>query len=349
MHARVKRFLKSNSGFTLIELIIVIGIMGFLVAMIAPRLAGVMGGAVDAVCDSNQTRLEAAMAAYTEQNGAMPDNLMNLVLETSTAGTFVDPTVAYMSDDDNAANGVEVFSSEFINGIGAHIHYLNQDEINELVEMGVTSVRNLNFSRDDVDVYNGNDMFWNTSLPESADLAGAHMEEVDLRGIDLTTDPAVAVLMYGGGYSSGATPTLSRVQTAAEIAGGATEGDTLHQAELAFRIVLGVGPDSDLVRDGLITRAGMCPGGLQRSDHFAYNNYNIALPRLGATVERLPNDVLTMTFTDQDTAKTWVLDTSELGGQEPCQFTTLCPEGHAIAGTAGMWELTGVTEPAVGP
>ncbi|MCG8403521.1 MAG: type II secretion system GspH family protein [Firmicutes bacterium] len=271
MHARVKRFLKSNSGFTLIELIIVIGIMGFLVAMIAPRLAGVMGGAVDAVCDSNQTRLETVMASYTEQYAAIPNNLINLVVEETTGVyTALNPLV----EDANKGNGVEVFSADFIEGIEARMHYLNADEAAELISLGVSQVRNLNLS-EEVTHYNGNEMNWNKASMPDATLG--HMAPV-------TPAEGVPVLMYGGGYSSGATPTLDAI----------TSGDVLRQPDLAFRIVLGVGPDSDLVQDGLISKAGMCPGGLQRSDHFAYNNYNIALPRLGATVERLPNDVLTM-------------------------------------------------------
>lgn len=314
MRLRMKRALKGQGGFTLIELIIVIGIMGFLVAMIAPRLAGVMGGATDAVCDSNQLRLQQVMATYTEQYGAIPNNLTNLVIEQDT-GDYV--ALAGLVEDGNKGNGQEVFSREFIEGTKVRLHYLDADEAEELIAMGVTTVRNLNFS-DAVKVYNGNDMNWNKDMLTAIGDTEDHMAPV-------TVAAGVPVLMYGGGYDDAGA--LDAIAQNAE----------LRQPDLAFRIVLGVGPDSDLVQDGLITKAGMCPGGLQRSDHFAYNNYNIVLPMLEATADRLANELtplISMTFKDDDTGKT---QTVEFKGQEPWQFTSLCPEGHTIAGTAGAW------------
>ncbi|AEG58745.1 type II secretion system protein [Desulforamulus ruminis] len=307
--SRIKGLLKSQSGFTLIELIIVVGIMGFLVAMIAPRLAGVMSGAVDQVCDSNQTRLQQVLGTYTEKNNNIPAGLTNLVIEES-AGNYVAMNAAGMVDDNDKSNGAEVFSSEFIGGVKATLHTLNAAEAEELRGMGITSLFNLNVSKA-VTEYNGNEMSWNENIPDSTVgfMAPAEIEE------------GLTVMMYGGGSTD----------TAANAS--ALSGE-LRQPDLAYRIILGVGPESNLVKEGLITKAGMCPGGLQRSDHFAYNNYNIALPRLAETVKRLP--ATEVEFEDGLTGRT---TTFEFEAQEPYQATTLCPEGHTIAGTAGEWTV----------
>ena len=41
-----------KGGFTLIEILVVLVIMGFLVAMVAPKLANITDGAIDTTCES---------------------------------------------------------------------------------------------------------------------------------------------------------------------------------------------------------------------------------------------------------------------------------------------------------
>ncbi len=48
--------INNQKGFTLLEILVVLTIMGFLIAMVAPRLAGISGDAVDTVCDTNQNQ-----------------------------------------------------------------------------------------------------------------------------------------------------------------------------------------------------------------------------------------------------------------------------------------------------
>lgn len=60
-------------GFTLVELLVVVGIIGLLVAVLVPTLAGARAQAKKAVCASNLRQLLMATMMYAhEQRGAMP-------------------------------------------------------------------------------------------------------------------------------------------------------------------------------------------------------------------------------------------------------------------------------------
>ena len=74
----------SSGGFTLLELVVVLAIMGFLVAMIAPRLAGVVSGAQRGADDTNIGRLLQATSQFQERTGRLPAEMTNLVVETGT-------------------------------------------------------------------------------------------------------------------------------------------------------------------------------------------------------------------------------------------------------------------------
>jgi hypothetical protein len=54
-----------------------------------------------------------------------------------------------------------------------------------------------------------------------------------------------------------------------------------------YRIVLGLGSDSSLVSDGMVQNEGLSPRGMQNSDYNTFNNYNMVLPRLQATLDRI--------------------------------------------------------------
>lgn len=72
-----KKIKKVNSqkGFTLLEILVVLTIMGFLIAMVAPRLAGISGSAVDTVCDTNQNRMVTYMSSFFEKTNRYPNKL----------------------------------------------------------------------------------------------------------------------------------------------------------------------------------------------------------------------------------------------------------------------------------
>lgn len=290
--------IKGQGGFTLIELIIVIAIMGFLVAMIAPRLAQVGAGASTAVCDTNQQRLNQVLGAYTEQHNQLPNRLTNLVVERGTTGYFP-TTEAWYVDNNDRADGKEVLSRDMQDMVHLHLHELNAAEAAELRGLGVSRVFNLNANEGAVDGLNIAAPIEGSGLGDSR----AFMREVDVAA-------GVNVLMIGAGHD-GAVWTNNLGATA-----------EWGNPDLAYRIVLGVGPDSELVTRKLIQSAALCPAGMQRADHFAYNNYNLVVPRLEATVDRtLPVASINATHENGQTKSV------TFAAEEVWQFTTLCPEG----------------------
>ncbi|WP_121443541.1 hypothetical protein [Brockia lithotrophica] len=119
--------------------------------------------------------------------------------------------------------------------------------------------------------------------------------------------------------------------------------------DLIGRIVLGVGPNSDLVKEGLIQKSGMCPNGMKRADHFLYNNYNVVVPRLAATSTALVQalggtEKVTLTFTNERTKETKTVEIRADEAEPLWSVTTFCPEGDVPGGTGEpVWVLTNVT------
>src|SRR5680860_25955 len=130
------RKFRRNSGFTLLEIIIVIAIMGFLVAMIAPRLGGIGQDAQENVDNTNLQRLTDTIGYGVQQNSLLPNNLVNLVTTadgiaykipavTGTAATIDDP---------------ETFNDNLVDENHLTIHVLSAKEAKALNDMGLTKV-----------------------------------------------------------------------------------------------------------------------------------------------------------------------------------------------------------------
>jgi prepilin-type N-terminal cleavage/methylation domain-containing protein len=308
---------RNRHGFTLLEILVVLVIMGFLIAMVAPRLAGISGGAVDTVCDTNQNRMVGYMSTYFEKTNRYPDSLTNIVAEgpAATTGGYQIPTVS----NDDPSDGAETLAGEFGNRNNFKIHILDADEAAELKAMGI------------VNLYNLND-YSNSTIP-TAD------QKAKTRPVKVAA--GVGVAMVGTGHN-----------------GSAWESETNEQgwgeADWIGRIVMGLGPESGLVKSGIIANAAHCPGGLQNTDNAVYNDYNVTLPRLEATVARTDYGAdftdadaatdgiqlvtvaydgsladayaVTATTGNADNLKRRTVNISET--QEKWQYHTQCPEGH---------------------
>lgn len=340
------RRLQAQQGFTLLEILVVLTIMGFLIAMVAPRLAGISGGAVDTVCDSNQNRMVSYLGAYFEKTNRFPDKLTNLVEELDNAAapggeTYQIPAVS----DDDPENGPETLASDFFSRNHFRIHYLSTGEVAELKSMGIVNLFNLN-------AYDGlneagavkTDYTQADGLTYVAPTNAAPTMEM----VTLNTDVAalqLAVAMVGMGKDAG------DVWQASAVERGWGEPDFLG------RIVLGMGPESGLVTSGIIANAAHCPGGIQNADNVTYNDYNVVLPRLAATAGLIVDGVAELAtagwtsqtaatlaelaaiaYDDAPTATAYDIAANDDNyryrtfditvAQESYQYATQCPEGH---------------------
>jgi prepilin-type N-terminal cleavage/methylation domain-containing protein len=70
---------KGDKGFTLIELIVVIAVLGVLATLIIPKVVGVKSDAETAAMDANARIIKNALERYYLEHGKYPDDLGDLV------------------------------------------------------------------------------------------------------------------------------------------------------------------------------------------------------------------------------------------------------------------------------
>ena len=260
---------RMTKGFTLLEVILVLVIIGFFAAMIAPKLAKVSDTADDTVSAQNKRDIVQFTRVWQQEHSGLPDRMITLVNNVG-AGTFAIPTV-----DDTDPARLEVLSQDFITRMRPYLHILNAAEADELKKMGVRRVMMLNLEPDQP-----------TAAEALADGA-TPMQEVDVAA-------GVPVLMVGGGHNGSAwvqgfSDGFASYSTQTGIAGFAgpgmgTTGRAHGNPEWAYRIILGIGPDCSLVKDGTVSDAALNP---QTGNKVKYQYYCMVLPRLKATVARL--------------------------------------------------------------
>ena len=73
----------SRDGFTLIEILLVVVIIGILAAVAVPNLAGKVGKAQTSAAKQSISAIESAIDMYEVDNGYFPDSLQNLVTKGS--------------------------------------------------------------------------------------------------------------------------------------------------------------------------------------------------------------------------------------------------------------------------
>lgn len=84
------------NGFTLIEVLVVISIIGILAAFILPNLTGIRGRASDAQAKNNLNQIKSALRLYYNDNQTYP----NLAVETACSNAAISGAVASYLDSD---------------------------------------------------------------------------------------------------------------------------------------------------------------------------------------------------------------------------------------------------------
>ena len=72
MQKLMKRFHKNEKGFTLVELMVVVVIIGILVAIAIPIYNNVQANAQEKACLANQRTINGAASTYFTENGEWP-------------------------------------------------------------------------------------------------------------------------------------------------------------------------------------------------------------------------------------------------------------------------------------
>ena len=137
--ARQHTFL-APSGFTLVELLVVLTVLGFLLAMVAPRLGGIGHEALATITRTNMAALVDLVTADLQKNGKYPTGMINIVSVDNDTGDYHKPMVS----DQDPNTGYEVLSDKMDSRHRLHIHYLNAEEAAELRKLGVLHVYNYN-------------------------------------------------------------------------------------------------------------------------------------------------------------------------------------------------------------
>ncbi len=282
----LKKKASAQEGFTLLEILVVLTVMGFLIAMVAPRLAGISGDASETVCDTNKNRTKTYVSAFYEKFGRYPNGLTNLVMTDGAdiAAANAGATgyqIPYCSDDD-PDNGAEVIHSNHNNSYKFMIHRLNSEEAAELKKLGITKVYNLNdyaSNAPDLDgaaaagrdaTHTSGQRVTNWGNITAITAKRPYLEECEVAA-------GVGVAMGGAGISAPGGTAFTYVQ----VERGWAEPD------LFGRMIFGLGPESELVTTGIISNAAHSPGSIQNSDNFSWGGYFLILPRLESTVDRL--------------------------------------------------------------
>ncbi len=252
---RINKLLRNKGGFTLLELVIVLAVMGFLVAMIAPRIMGLDGAARSHSAEANAQRIEQVVSGSILHMGYLPGGLTNLVSYDGTnyhiAGGTDSTSGNPINTVDGSSIGQNVFSQAFLDNNNLTLHALTNNEILELASMGITHLYNLNY---------GAGM---SPRNERVDLLNAN-------GTVSTAATGLNVLMVGDGSTS----------TAALDPADLTDALVLNNPEYMYRIVLGIGPESEFVKWKVMDKDPVLPG-----MDAAFDNYCVLLPRLQSTLQ----------------------------------------------------------------
>lgn len=83
---------KSKGGFTLIEIMLVIVIIGIIVGIAVPKISGKLGTATDTAAKASLAGIESAIRDYEMENLRLPDSLNDLTVQKNGHGPYLKPS-----------------------------------------------------------------------------------------------------------------------------------------------------------------------------------------------------------------------------------------------------------------
>ncbi len=317
----LRNLYKNSNGFSMLELLWVIVIIGFLTAMVAPRLGGISQRSAEKINEANLKDIPKFIETYqSENNNNFPPNCINPVLAIA-GGIGATPFDCIKADvEDRTNTSTESLSYDFDTRCNLLTHVLNLFEARELRAMGITKVLSLN---------NPDDFNYNVGATHDNRFAS----------VDIAN--GVTVLMIGGRTTNSAGNIIPSTDFS-------FLGQTLNNPEWLYRIVVGIGPDSGIVTDEIIETAPLCPAGLKNS-HYSYNYYSIVLPRLQTTILRfgaaIPFDdddgdgYLDFDVIDASDTTNGQIKRIQLAPMDKTQIDIVDATGHGRQEDVDMWML----------
>ncbi len=302
---------RSRKGaFTLIEILVVLVIMGFLISLVAPKLAGVAEEAVDVTNKTSLQRFSDAINEYLKtkkSGGVLPSALTNLIRTDQLGFAGVPDATARLvyTTDNNAGNRVDPLSQEFTERMLPVKHVLNATEAKQLSGFIGKAVINL-------EAYDTADLTNRAATPvetyvRSQVQAGLPVMMIGA-GFDgpadtdaVTWGQGATVTMDGTTVTVDETALVSTLAVAGDNVGaGGTGGSNyvsgtaktyarIGEAKNVLRIVMGVSNRNMLVVKGFLDESGVSSAQKSNSGKFTYGSYSVILPRLEATVDRFLN------------------------------------------------------------
>lgn len=320
----------NQEGFTLLEIVIVLTIIGFLLAMIAPRLGNIGTSAVEKIDESNIKDLCGYVTVYQQRKNRLP-NMLVTVVNSKSGGKYQLPLI----DDSDAGNGPETIGYEFSERCKLQLHILSEEEADAIKQLGIRKVLVLN------------DYEGSTNSEYAKDGADSDLEPQTFAKGDegrplnvVDVEEGVGVLMVGASADSEG----EKIKAVVE------KDDKLGNPDWMYRIVLGIGKDSSLVTEGIVQNEGLSPMGIQNEDYNTFNNYCLILPRLQATVNRIgggePKEIKVSDSTyeeDDEKAEQRVIALDS--AQELWEVDVSSPLGYKWPrDSVSMWEVAEVSE-----
>lgn len=328
--------IRNAKGFTLLELLMVLMVMGFFIAMIMPRLGGMMGTAIDNTCDTNNKGMRYWVNSFQkEHNDRFPSKLINIISDTDAGTTGTATEGLPVCDNNDPDDGAEVLCWEFVNRNKPYVHYLNGAEATELRQMGIGQLAFLNDYTQDTGAHtaDGTPMMINqVAAGHPVMMVGAGVDAAAAWQIGFATNLNFST--YAPVYS---TETTAGYATAPAYDNG--HGNPYWM----YRMVFGLGPDSSLVTGGYVQNAAGCPGGLQNSENVTYNYYCLIAPRLQSTVDRLTltTDTGLIAVQGDDSGQYQEIFWNLAYDDEAAAAAAFLPASTSVDGANAQWNIAG--------